>query len=54
MFIHLYYAISPTIVKVFGKTNWFKNIWKGKLDKMVSALQEKGYEDTPYDDINWN
>ncbi|MBR1763582.1 MAG: zinc ribbon domain-containing protein [Eubacterium sp.] len=52
-FIHAYYAISPTIVKWFGETQWFKFMWKGKLDKMVENLQLKGYESTPYDDLDW-
>lgn len=52
-FIHMYYAISPTIVKWFGKTEWFKKMWKGKLDRMVANLNEKGVEDTPYQDRNW-
>ena len=54
LFIHTYYAISPTIVKWFGDTQWFKNLWKSKLDKMVSKLQSNGVEDTPYDDREWN
>lgn len=49
-FIHTYYAISPTLVKWFGHTSWFKKLWKGKLDKMVSKLQAKGYESTRYND----
>lgn len=53
LFIHTYYAISPTIVKWFGDTEWFKRMWKGKLDKMVSDLQSKGVESTPYEDRNW-
>jgi len=53
LFIHAYYFISPTIVKLFGKNNWFKNIWKPKLDKLVNKLRNEGYESTPYDDKNW-
>ena len=53
LFIRTYYAISPTLVKWFGKTNWFKKLWKGKLDRMVAKLQSKGVEDTPYEDKNW-
>lgn len=53
LFIHTYYAISPTIVKWFGDTKWFKNMWRGKLDKMVKKLQDFGIEDTPYNDIDW-
>lgn len=52
-FIHTYYAISPTLVKWFGETQWFKNLFKGRLDKMVKSLNEKGFEDTPYEDKNW-
>ena len=53
LFIRLYYAISPTIVKWFGKTKWFKKMWKGYLDRKVARLQNKGFENTPYQDIDW-
>ena len=52
-FIHTYYAISPTLVKWFGHTEWFKKMWKGKLDRMVEHLHAEGVEDTPYEDRNW-
>lgn len=52
-FIRTYYAISPTIVKWFGNTQWFKNLWKNKLDKMVFNLRSNGVEDTPYQDKDW-
>ena len=52
-FIHIYYAISPAIVKLFGKTKWFKKMWRSKLDKMVNKLQIEGFEDTPYEDKEW-
>ena len=52
-FIHTYYAISPTLVKWFGHTEWFKKMWKGKLDRMVANLNANGIEDTPYEDKNW-
>lgn len=52
-FIRTYYAVSPILVKWFGHTEWFKNMWKGKLDCMVATLQNKGFEDTPYDDRQW-
>jgi len=52
-FIRTYYAISPTLVKWFGHTEWFKKMWKGKLDKMVSQLRNNGVEDTPYKDREW-
>ena len=49
-FIKTYYAISPTLVRWFGKTNWFRRMCRGPLDKMVHSLQEKGVESTPYQD----
>ena len=53
LFIHVYYAISPTLVKWFGKTAWFKRMWQGKLDKMVAKLNGDGVDDTPYQDKEW-
>lgn len=50
LFIHCYYAISPGLVCIFGKTAWFRKIWKKRLDKMVLSLQAKGVKDTPYRD----
>ncbi len=52
-FIRMYYAVSPTLVKWFGHTKWFKKMWKGKLDRMVENLKADGVEDTPYTDKNW-
>lgn len=52
-FIHTYYAISPTVVKYFGNTEWFKKMWRNKLDRMVKKLQSKGFECTPYNDKEW-
>ena len=52
-FIRTYYAVSPTLVKWFGHTQWFKKMWQGKLDRMVAKLQEQGVESTPYEDKTW-
>lgn len=52
-FIHTYYAISPTLVKWFGHTKWFKKLWRCKLDHIVEKLKAKGVEDAPYEDKNW-
>lgn len=52
-FIRTYYAISPTLVKWFGKTNWFKKLWRGRLDRMVEKLQSNGVASTPYEDKPW-
>lgn len=53
LFIRTYYAVSPTLVRWFGHTKWFKNFWKVLLDKMVTKLQENGVESTPYQDKEW-
>lgn len=52
-FIRTYYAVSPTLVKWFGHTEWFKKMWQGKLDRMVEKLQSEGVESTPYEDRKW-
>lgn len=52
-FIKAYYTISPTLVKWFGNTPWFKKLWRGKLDKMVKRLNNDGVLNTPYEDRNW-
>ena len=52
-FIHVYYAVSPIIVKWFGNAQWFQKFWRKLLDKMVSRLRSDGVEDTPYRDRGW-
>lgn len=50
-FIKTYYTISPSFVKWFGHTLWFKKLWKYPLDRMVTQLKDKGVADDPYDDF---
>jgi len=50
LFIKIYYAISPTLVKLFGNKKWFKNLFKSRLDKIIGKLQDKGIESSPYTD----
>ncbi len=52
-FIKTYYAISPTLVKWFGNAEWFKNMWKPTLDRMVKKLNNKGVDNTAYNDKEW-
>lgn len=52
-FIRIYYTVSPMLVKLFGHTAWFKNMWRGKLDTLVKKLQARGVENTPYSDQAW-
>jgi uncharacterized repeat protein (TIGR02543 family) len=53
LFIRLYYAVSPTAVRLFGKTALFQNFFRGILDPWVADLQSDGFESTPYNDIPW-
>ena len=52
-FIHTYYAISPTLVKWFGHTEWFNRMWRPVLNKMVEKLNSSGVENTAYCDKDW-
>ncbi len=51
LFVHTYYAISPSVVKLFGDKKTFHSFWKRKLDKITIKLYNRGYEDTPYQDL---
>ncbi|MBE6861475.1 MAG: tetratricopeptide repeat protein [Ruminococcus sp.] len=50
LFIKCYYAVSPKLVKWFGKYEWFKKPWKKYLDGMVERLNSNGVADTKYND----
>ncbi|GHV48269.1 hypothetical protein AGMMS49546_38690 [Spirochaetia bacterium] len=49
-FIRLYYALSPTLVKWFGKKMWFNHLWRSILDRKIANLRKHGINDTPYVD----
>ena len=53
LFINTYYSISPTVVRLFGDSKWFKRTFLSPLNKMVKRLQNEGYASTPYDDRSW-
>ena len=36
-FIRCYYAVSPTLVRLFGGQRWFRAIWKPRLDGMAET-----------------
>ena len=41
-FVHVYYAVSPKIVEVFGNKKWFNRLLKPILNKIVRKLQNSG------------
>ena len=50
LFIRCYYAISPRMVRLFGGKRWFSRFWRQRLDRLVTRLKARGYDDTPYRD----
>lgn len=52
-FIKTYYAISPSLVKWFGHSRWFKRLWKPYLNHLVKKLRDEGVSDRPYQDRKW-
>lgn len=40
VFIRVYYAISPCVVKQFGAKKWFNKLWRPVLDKIVTKIQK--------------
>lgn len=50
LFVKIYYFISPTIVKIFGKKKWFNKFWISILNKKVKKCKAQGFEDTKYND----
>ena len=51
IFIHVYYAVSPVLVKYFGGNEWFIRLWRKPLDVIVEKILNAGYENTPYTDF---
>ena len=50
LFIRIYYAVSPTLVRLLGGTRFFKIFLRRRLDSFVNRLQNKGVSDSPYRD----
>lgn len=51
LFIKLYYAVSPTIIRLFKNNKVFHKFNKWLLDKMICSLKKKGYSNLPYRDL---
>lgn len=39
-FIRVYYAVSPALVRRFGRAEWFRRGWRKLLDRLVSWLEK--------------
>lgn len=50
LFVKCYYAVSPSIVRLFGKNRFIRSGWKRILDRFVKNLNRNGYCGTPYSD----
>jgi len=50
-FIQIYYAVSPTVVRLFGGKNWFNGLCKPVIDNIVRKLQSSGIDGSPYSDV---
>lgn len=50
LFIKLYYAVSPSVVRRFGRTGWFNAFFRKRLDRFVLHLRRRGFENTMYHD----
>ena len=53
-FIRIYYAISPTVVRLFGERKGFKKFFRKRLDRLVLKLRANKVENTPYTDKDWS
>lgn len=51
-FICVYYAISPTLVALFGQNRAVLSVGKRYLDHFVMQLKQRGLTDHPYQDVN--
>lgn len=50
LFVKVYYAVSPKLIRLFGTYKWFNNFWRGYMDNMVNRLRREGICDSKYYD----
>lgn len=50
VFIKIYYAVSPKMVKYLGNYQIIRAFWKNILNKLVEHLKNKGFSSNPYFD----
>ena len=49
-FVRIYYALSPALVRRWGRSGPFQRFWRWILDRLVRALNHRGVSDAPYTD----
>lgn len=49
-FVAVYYAISPALVRLFGRNAAVRTLWRRALDPFVKKLNAEGFSDKPYCD----
>lgn len=50
LFIRVYYAVSPTLVKYLGTTRPFQIFFRFWLNRLIGRLQSDGISSEPYED----
>ena len=50
LLIRIYYSISPTLVRWFDTTHWFRELFYKPLNNWVARLNKQGFKNTPYRD----
>ncbi len=48
--VRFYYAVSPALVRRFGRGARFRRFWRSVLDGAVARLRKSGFSDLPYRD----
>lgn len=49
--IGVYYSLSPVLVRLLGRRQWFATALRRPLDALVAQLQRAGFEQSPYSDL---
>ena len=52
VFIRLYYWLSPSFVKLFGRSGLLKRFLQKRLDRLIEKLTSCGVDDAPYTDMD--
>ncbi len=53
LFVKMYYLISPTLVKKYGKSTWFNRFFSIPINYLVRMLRANGISGEPYRDSEY-